>query len=145
MAGFEIIADISDRPARMLPTSSFTGAVGDLIELTAGSATWAACTSTSNYFSRKAIVMEATTSAANVLAIELTGNELVKAESANNGAAADNGDRMVLTDSNTVNNTGTDNTSQTAAFLQVRFAGAAADKRIVGYVIVGPGVDPDAT
>ena len=145
MAGFEVIGDIKDGSLRKLPVSTYTGAIGDLIELAIGSTTWSACTAASQGWSRKAIVMETATAASSVLAYELNGSETVKAESNASGAAAANGDRMILTDTNTVNNTGTDNTSEEACFIQDGYAGAATDKRIVGRVIVGNGVDPAAT
>lgn len=143
---FEIIKDINSNPARKIPISSITVAVGDLLEVTAGSTTWALCTSSTNFFTRKAIALEAaTTAATSVLAQELTGNEVVKVETANNSNSAHNGDRMALTDENTVNNSGSDVTGQAVGFLQIGTSGAASDKRITGYVLVGSGVDPDAS
>src|SRR3990172_7359081 len=108
MAGFYIVADGNDRPNRTLPVSSLTAAIGDLLELTAGSTTWAKCTATSNFFTRKAIVREAIASASNVLATELYGNEEVVCDANETSDTADNGDRMTLTDENSVANTGTD-------------------------------------
>ena len=147
MAGFEVVIDHSpSAKAKLVPIASTAFTVNDLLELTAGSTTWAACTSSSNYFSRKAIALETVLSTATFINVyELDGTEGVKAETASNSNSAHNGDRMVLTDSNTVNNTGTDNTSQNAAFIQNNVTGVAADKRILGRVIVGPSVDPDAT
>lgn len=140
-----IIRDDRDKGAKMLPISTITVVVGDMLELTAGSTTWALCTSSSNHFTRKAIAVEgATTADTEVNAVELDGSEDVEAESVNNSAAADNGDRMALTDENTVNNSGTDVTGQAVAFLQRGVIGSAADKRIWGNVLVGSGVDPDA-
>ena len=119
--------------------------MNDLLEVAVGATTWTAVTASSNYFSRKAIALEAaTTASTEVLCFELDGNEDVEAESANNSNADHNGDRMLATDTNTVNNTGTDNTSQNVVFIQDKVVGAAADKRIVGRVLVGNGVDPDA-
>lgn len=142
---FEIQKDINSNPARKIPISSITVVVGDLLEVTAGSTTWVLCTSSTNFFTRKAIALEAaTTAATTVLAQELTGNEIVKVESANNSNTAHNGDRMALTDENTVNNSGTDVTGQAVAFLQIGTAGVNTGKRITGYVLVGSGVDPDA-
>ena len=141
----EIIKDINSIPARKIPISSLTVVVGDLLELTAGATTWVLCTSTTDHFTRKAIALEAATTAATVvLAQELTGSETVKAESTNNSNTAHNGDRMTLPDANTVNNTGTDVSGQAASFLQIGTAGVNTAKRIVGYVLVGSGVDPDA-
>jgi hypothetical protein len=142
MAGFKVVGDIDDKGLKKRPVSSLTAAVGDLIELTAGSTTWAACTSSSNYFTRKAIVMEPVTAASQVLSFELDGTESVVADLTNAANAAHNGDRMVLTDENAVNNTGSDATGQTAVFVQDGIVGTT---QAIGRVIVGPGVDPDAT
>lgn len=145
MAGFKIKRDPSDKGAKKVPISSQTVLIGDLLELTAGATTWAVCTSSTNFFTRKAIALEAASSSATeVLVVELDGNEDVEVESANASAAADNGDRMALTDKNTVNNSGTDNTGQAVAFVQDGTIGATSDNRIVGRVLVGNGVDPDA-
>ena len=143
--GFKVLRDAVDKGSKKVPISSQTVLVNDLLELTAGATTWAVCTSSSNFFTRKAIALEAASSSATeVLVVELDGNEMVEAESVNNSAAADNGDRMALTDKNTVNNSGTDVTGQAVVFVQDGTAGAAADKRIIGRVLVGNGVDPDA-
>lgn len=143
-AGFLIVRDDRNKGSVELPISSASPAVGDLYELTAGSANWAAVTSSSNHFTRKAIVTRGGTSVTSIEAIVLDGNELVEVQSVNNSAAADNGDRMAATDANTVNNSGTDVTGQAVVFQQIGVVGAAADKRILGYVITGNGVDPDA-
>ncbi|RJO60388.1 hypothetical protein C4544_05175 [candidate division WS5 bacterium] len=143
---YEIIQDIDSNPAFKLPISSITVAIGDLLERTAGATTWVLTTSSSDHFTRKAIALEAaTTSDTSVLAQELTGNEKVKVESANNSNTAHNGDRMAATGENTVNNSGTDVTGQAVVFVQDGTAGAASDKRIIGRVLVGNGVDPDAS
>lgn len=145
MAGFKLLRDPSDKGAKKVPISSQTVLVGDLLELTAGSTTWAVCTSSTNFFTRKAVALEAASSSATeVLVVELDGNEDVEVESANNSDTAHNGDRMALTDKNTVNNSGSDVTGQAVAFVQDGVVGAAADLRIVGRVLVGNGVDPDA-
>ena len=119
MVGFNIVKALRDVPSRILPVASATFVAGDLIELTAGSVNWAAVTSSSDYFTRKAIVHSGGTSVTSVLAQELDGTELVRSESANNSNTAHNGDRMAFTDSNTVNNSGTDVTGQAVGFLQV--------------------------
>lgn len=145
MPGFKVIADPVDGGLKKLPTSSLTASVGDLLELTAGSTTWAKCTSTSNFFTRKAIVMEAATSASSILCYEIRGSETVQAESNAASDVTHNGDRMTLTDENTVANTGTDVTGQAVSFVQDGTVGATTDQQIFGKVIVGNGVDPDAT
>ncbi len=145
MVGFNVRKDISDRPSRVLPCASATYVAGDLIELVAGATTWAKVTSSSNYFTRKAICMDNGTTVSSILAMELAGTELIQVESANNSNVTHNGDRMVFTDENTVNNTGADSTSQTAGFVQTGTVGAVGDQQILGFVLVGSGVDPDVS
>jgi hypothetical protein len=145
MAGFKIKRDPSDKGSKKVPISSQTVLIGDLLELTAGATTWAVCTSSSNFFTRKAIAQEAASSSdTEVLVKELDGNEDVEVESANSSDSTHNGDRMALTDKNTVNNSGSDVTGQAVAFVQDGTIGATTDNRIVGRVLVGNGVDPDA-
>lgn len=145
MTGFEIVKDPADKGFSLLPISSITVASGDLLMLAVGATTWSLATSAAEHWQRKAIAQEAaTTAATEVKAIELDGNELVMAGSANNSNAAHNGDRMLLTDEDQVNNTGTDSTAEEACFLQTGVVGAAADKKILGRVLVGSGVNPDA-
>lgn len=144
MVGFEVLKDIDDGSLEKLPVSAFSGTKGGLIERTAGSTTWQACTSTSAHFTPKAILMETVVSASSVLAYRLTGGETVKVASTNVSAVADNGDRMTLTDYLTMNNTGTDVTGEAVSFIQEGTVGTAAEKVLVGRVLVGNGVDPDA-
>lgn len=143
MAGFNVIRDSNDKGLKLVAVSSLTAAIGDLLELTAGSTTWAKVTASSNYFSRKAILMETATAASSVLVYELDGTETVEVESAATADATLNGDRMLATDENTVNNAGSDNTSQNVVFVQTGIGRNTTT--IIGRVIVGPGVDPDAT
>ena len=146
MAGFKLLRDDNDKGAKSLPVVSIAVAVGDLLELLVGAVSWTAVTASSNFFSRKAVALAAcTSSATEVLCFECDGTETFEVESANNSDVLHNGDRMIATDVNTVNNTGTDNTSQNAVFIQDGVIGAAADKRITGRVLVGNGVDPDAS
>jgi len=58
------------------------------------------------------------------------GDEYI-ADTTNNSNASHNMHRMVLTDSVTVNNTGTDSTSDAAIVQQIAPVGAAADKKIL--------------
>ncbi len=144
MVGFEVIKDIDDGALGKLPVSAFSGTRGSLIEKIGGATTWVACTATSDHFTPKAILMETVVSASEVLAYRLTGGETVKAASTNVSAVADNGDRMTLTDASTVNNSGTDVTGQAVSFIQEGTIGTAAEKVLVGRILVGNGVDPDA-
>lgn len=140
-AGFSILRDDANKGATKIPISSQTVLVGDLLDLPVGATTWTVVTSSSVSYTRKAIALEsATSSATEVLAIELDGNEHVQVQSANSSAAADNGDRQAATDKNTVNNSGTDVTTTTVVFLQRGVVGAATDNQIWGNVLVGNGV-----
>jgi hypothetical protein len=144
MTGFRVLSAMKDASFQKLPISTLALVVGDLIEQEAGIATWTKCDATSNHWTRKAIVMEATTTAAtSVLAYELDGTETVEAQCANTAAAADIGDRMILTDENTVNNSHSDVTGGYPAFIMDRIGSTTTS--IIGRVCVGSGVDPDAT
>ena len=57
-------------------------------------------------------------------------NDEFVAPTTNNTAATMNYERMVLTDENEVNNTGTDSTSDAAYVMQLYPVGAASDKKI---------------
>ena len=144
MTGFKVLKDIDDKGLKRVAISSLTLAIGDLLELVAAGTTWTETTATSNHFTRKAIVMEvATTAATDVLVYELNGTETIEGECTNAANATHNGDLMVLTDKNTINNTGTTSTTQYAAFVQD--GAGSTTTSLVGRILVGNGVDPDAT
>ena len=126
--------------------SSLTASVGDILFLAAGSTTWAAVDgSTEKHWHRKAMVTKAVASASSVEVKLLYPHDLLKLNTTNNSAAADNGDRMVMSSANTVNNTGTDSTDADAIVVQEAVVGAAADKVALFRLLGGTGVDPDAT
>jgi len=144
MAGYSIIRDINDTPAKQIPISSLAVAVGDLLELIAGATAWTANATASDCFNRKAIAMEAvTTSATSVLAIELDGSETVRVDSNATASTDHNGDLMDATDENTVNNDGTTVSDQSCVFMQEGIG--PGTKEIIGHVLVGNGVDPDVS
>jgi len=145
MAGFEKCMPISENDYRFkAPISSITVVKNDLLELVSGATTWALCTSSSNHFTKKAIALQAATTAdTSVECVMATLHDVYKAETANNSAAADNGDMMVLTDANTVNNTGTNSTAQVGVVVQLAPVGAAASKEILCQFVGLTGIDPD--
>jgi len=144
MVGFKVLSSMRDSSFGKLPITTLALAIGDLIEQEAGIATWTKGDATSNHWTRKAIVLEAVASGAtSVLAYELDGFEKVEAQCANTAAAADIGDRMILTDENTVNNSHTDVTGGYPAFIMDKIGSTTTS--IIGRVLVGNGVDPDAT
>ena len=145
MAGFDYVKDPVDRGMEEVPVSSLTCAVNDMLELAVGATTWTAATSSSVHYTKKFIVRKAVTSSDTVAKGFVVSDSMIFiAETVNNSAAADNGDRMVLTDTNTVNNTGTDSAAKEAVVIQIAPVGAAADKRILARVITGTGVNPAA-
>lgn len=144
MTGFKVISTIDEIELKKYPISAQTVLLGDLFELVAGATGWTACTATSAYFNRKVIAYEAASSSASeFLGYEVRGWETVEAECTNTAAATDNGDLMVLTDKNTVNNTHTTGITEYACFMQDKVGSTTTS--IIGHVLVGNGVNPDAT
>lgn len=129
-----------------ITTSSNAVTFGDLMELDVGATAWTDADASTEHWQLKAVATETIASTVSVLKATLVVSvgQHWACETANNSAAADNGDRMLLTDTNTVNNTGTDNTSEEACVIQLDPLGAATDLRIVGIVVPGLGINPDA-
>jgi hypothetical protein len=143
---FTLRKGTADTEAIALPISSITVSVGDMLVLAIGATTWTLATSTSTHFLKKAVAIEAaTTAATEVNAILVSSDQEWEATGNTTSAAADNGDRMVLTNTSTVNNTGTDSVTEYVCFLQKGYAGATTDNKLVGWILTGNGVDPDAT
>ena len=144
--GYKLIRNPSDTQAEPLRISGITVALNDLLERTAGSTTWALTTSSTDYFTQKAVAIEsATTNDTEVQAIRVDMDQKWEAEGGSSSDIADDGDRMAATDENTVNNSGSDVTQQAVVFVQDGIIGPAADNRIVGNILVGNGVDPDVS
>lgn len=144
-AGFHLRKDPQDTAAEFLPISSITVAANDLLVLTAGATTWVLGTSSHQHWHRKAIALEAATTAeTEIKAVIVNPEQTFEAQSANASNSSHNGDRMVLTDENTVNNTGTDSTAEAAVVVQVGVVGATSENRILVKFLGGTGVDPDA-
>lgn len=144
--GFNLATESEVEQDISLPISSLAVTGGDMLMLGVGATTWSAATSSIQHWQLKAVAAETVANTATEVKCRLVKpGQLWIAETANNSAAADNGDRMALTDTNTVNNSGTDSTAQVAAFIQLAPVGAAAEKRVLGIIVYGVGVDPDAT
>lgn len=145
-AGFTLVSESGVEESIPLATTSNAVAQGDMLALAVGATTWADATATTEHWQIKAIASETIGTGDSVCKCQLVKPlQLWAVELANSSDAAHNGDRMILTDTNTVNNTGTDSTSQCAVFIQLYPVGAAADKRAIGFFVFGSGVDPDAT
>lgn len=144
MPGFTPSRESATEEDFEVPVSSLTLAVGDMLELDIGATNWTVADSSTQHWQMKAVVSEAVTSATEVMVRFVKPGQLWDAESGSNSSASHNGDRMLLTDQNTVNNTGTDNTSQEAVFIQLGTISVAGDQRLLGTIVYGTGIDPDA-
>ena len=146
MAGFKLSSATDSPMVEEWTVASVTAAAGDLLELDIGAtAATVADTATENW-QRKGVVMNAITTAATLVKVMVVNSDQVwEAESANNSNVSHNGDRMILTDQNTVNNAGADNTSEEAVCVQVGAIGATAEKRILVKFFNSDGINPDAS
>lgn len=145
-AGFHLLGTVSVEEAELVPISSISGSAGDLLELDIGAVAWTKADASTEHWQKKFVTLEAYTTADTfVKGIHVVPGQRWVAQVVNNSAAADNGDRMLLTDENTVNNTGTDNTSEEAVFIQISPIGAATEKLVLGEIVYGTGINPDAS
>lgn len=140
---FELNKDPMNIQAEAIEISSITVVVGDLLEVSSGAAeSWTLCTSTSEWWTEKAVAIEAaTTSDSEVKAILVHPLQLWNVELANNSNTSHNNQRMILTDANTVNNTGSNSTTNAAIFRQHSAVGVVGDQRATGYFMTGSGID----
>lgn len=112
--------------------SSLTLSAGDLLEMTAGATAATVGDASTLCYDRKGVCTEDATTADTKVQVQIVTSEQVwEVQSANSSSSSDTGDAMVLTDKNTVNNSGTNSTAKEAVVLQVGTVGAAADKNIL--------------
>ena len=104
MGGFRLARNIVEAEQIEVTVASVTAVDGDLLELDVGATAWTVADASTEHWQKK-LLLTAPVASADTLAkgILLKSGDLVIAETANNSAAADNGDRMLLTDQNTVN------------------------------------------
>ena len=133
MAGFRKFSPITEADAIIEGTiSAITVVKQDLLENAIGATTWTLCTSGSLIQTPKAIALEARTTADTTCQLLLVDTvNLYVAETNASSDATHNGDDMVLSDANTVNNTGTNSTAKEAVVRQYGIIGAAANKEIL--------------
>lgn len=126
----------SDRGFARRTISSLALAVGDVVAYDRANEIVIKATASSTIEELAGVVVEATTTAdTSVLLQELVDGDEYIADTANNSSTAHNYHRMLLTDENTVNNTGTDDTTDAAVFMQIATVGAAGDKKILGRFV----------
>ena len=122
----------SDRGFSRRTISALALAVGDLVAYDRANEIVIKATASSTVEELAGVVVEATTTAdTSVLLQEITDGDEFVADTANNSNSAHNYHRMILTDHDTVNNTGTDDTTDAAVVMQIAPVGAAADKKIL--------------
>lgn len=144
-AGFTLLTEKSAESMRLITISSNAVTEGDLLELDIGAVAWTDADASTEHWQLKAVAAQTVASSATEVNAQMVWpGQIWGAEVANNSDAAHNGDRMLLTDTNTVNNTGTDNTSEEACFIQLGTIGAVAEKRVWGLIVPGIGINPDA-
>ena len=112
--------------------SSLTSVRGALLDYDRANEVLVAATSSSTIESLAGISVKAIVSADTTAQVQeiVDGDEFI-ADTTNETATTDNFQRMVLTDSVTVNNTHTDSTADTAVVMQIAPVGAAAAKKIL--------------
>ena len=90
-------------------------------------------TSSTNTQNLYGVAVETVTSSATVLKIAvITPRQEWLLQSAGDAVVNNKMQRMLLTDANTVNNTGTDNTTDEAVFMQTGYQGTLANRVLVG-------------
>lgn len=135
MAGFER-TNGADRGFFEFAISSITVVAGDTMAWDRSNAIVGLATSSSSLEDLAGVAVEAATTSDTVLLMQkITEDDEYVVETANNSNATHNAQRMVLTDENTVNNTGSDSTADEAVFLQLGIVGAVGDKKIRGKFI----------
>jgi len=116
--------------------SSLTAVINELLDYDRANEVLIAATSSSTIESLAGVSVKAIASGDTTAQVQeiVDGDEYV-VDTTNNSDSAHNYHRMVLTDSTTVNNTGTDSTADTAVFMQVAPIGAASEKKIIGRFV----------
>lgn len=135
MAGFSLLKDTQDTEFETLRIASQAYTIGDsvMLDRTSDSIDVVPATSSSTTTGIYAVAAQTVASSATqCLFIIIDPSQKWVTDSTNNSNASHNYQRMLLTDKATVNNTGTDNTTDEAVFMQTGVQGAAASKKVVG-------------
>lgn len=136
--GFKLVKENTDPVYKKLRIASQAYTLGDLamVDTTSDGVDVVPATSSTTTFGVYAVAMETVTSAATeALFCLVTPDQEWSVDSTNNSNINHNTQKMLLTDKSTVNNTGTNNTTKEAVFMQTGVSGTAASKRIVGNIL----------
>ena len=129
MPGFKLVKGYDDDDVLVVGSNSTIIVVGDVMFKVAGATYYTLGTVAAVAGQRKVICTKAAVVADdNVQGIQVHPGQLYEVETANNSNTAHNGHRIVLTDANTVNNTGTDDSA--GVVTQEAIIGAVGDKKI---------------
>ena len=145
--GMRLRKDPTNTEAFYAPVSSLTLAVSSMIELDIGATAWTAANASTEHWQKKAVLIEAAASGdTEVKAVLVNDLQTWEVDLDNNSNSSHNGDRMLLSaTAGQVNNTGTDNTSEEACFVQIAEVGPVGDQTCLGKFVGGSGVNPDAS
>lgn len=128
--------DVTEYRNYTIANQAFT--IGDSVDVSRTAGTVIPSTSSSVTYGERGIAMATVTNTATVLLVALTTpRQRWMADTTNTANVAHNGQRMVLTDKGTVNNTGTDSTTVNGLFEQI---GVVSTNRIVGRFVVAANI-----
>lgn len=131
--GFKLIADPDTTEFRTHTIASQAYTLGDLVDVSRTAGTVTPSTASSTTVTIRGVAMQTVTSAATTLLIALASpRQRWTVDAVNATNTAHNGQRMILTDKATVNNTGTDSTSASAVFEQLA---TASSTRLLGRLL----------
>jgi len=138
MAGFKLVKENTDPIYKKLRISSQAYTQGDIamLDRTSDSVDVVPGTSASTTTNIYAVAMETVASTATeCLFCLVEPTQVWEVDSVNNSNESHNYQRMLLNDKDSVNNTGTDNTTDEAVFMQTGTVGTAASKKLVGNIL----------
>ena len=125
MAGFRLVKNLNEVEIRKFPISSQAYVAGDAVMRSTTAGTVVPATSSTSGDTLIGVAAETVSSSATELqVIMIEPSQEWECEVANTVNAAHNLQKMVLTDANTVNNTGTDSVADAAIVMQVGVIGA---------------------
>ena len=134
--GFVLQADPRNTEYRTFVIASQAYTIGDLVDVSRTAADVVPSTSSSVTYGVRGVAMETKLSTDTTLLVALANaDQRWTADTTNAANTAHNGQRMVLTDQRTVNNTGTDSTTVNGVFEQLGTVAQTNANRIVGRIL----------
>ena len=136
MAGFQRARGTDAGFQRFTTSGSLAVTQGDLMAFDRANEVVVKATSSSSIEDLAGVAVETIASTeTSVLLQRISPLDEYVVNTTNNSSTAHNYHRMVLTDENEVNNTGTDSTSDAAVVMLVAPVGAASDKKILARFV----------